>query len=422
VADELPAGGRRVWIVNHYADAPDRPTGPRHFAMARQLVDQGRTVTIFAAGFSHLKGREERLPPRRLYRTADFEGVRFVWVWTFPYHGNTWRRQVNMLSFLPVFLVVQTRFRKPDSIMGSTVHPFAAFGAWLVARLRGARFVFEIRDLWPQTLVDLGAIRVGSPGERLLRTIEAFLVRRASAVVTLLPGIRDYLVGQGLPADHVVYVPNGVDLAAFDSRLAPEPDQAGRIEQSLDAIARMRAEGRLVIGYVGAIGRVNQVEVIVRAALIAEGRAPGRIALIIIGDGPERPDLERLVEPGAPIAFGPTVQRRFVPQLLRAMDAAVVHATATPVYRYGISFNKLFEYMAAAIPVVFACSSAYDPIATTGAGLSIPPDDPEALADAFLELARRTPAERAAMGAIGRAYVVNEHNVEQLARELATVL
>jgi glycosyltransferase involved in cell wall biosynthesis len=422
MAEVRPARGRNVWIVNHYADAPDRPASPRHFALARQLVAQGRTVTIFAAGFNHLKGREERVPPRRLYRVADFEGVRFVWVWTFPYEGNTWRRQVNMLSFMLMFLVVQTRFCKPDSVMGSTVHPFAAFGAWLAAHLRGARYVFEIRDLWPQTLVDLGAMRLGSPGERLLRMIEAFLVRHASAVVTLLPGIRDYLVGRGLPIDHVVYVPNGVDLAAFDSTPAPEPEQAGRVSQSLDAIARMRAEGRLVIGYLGAIGRVNQVEVIVRAALIAEGRAPGQIGLIIIGDGPQRADLERLVEPGAPIAFGPTVQRRFVPQLLRGVDAAVVHATATPVYRYGISFNKLFEYMAAAVPVIFACSSAYDPIATTGAGLSVPPDDPDVLAEAFLELAGRTPGERADMGAIGRAYVVREHNVEQLGRELATVL
>ena len=422
MADGRPPGGREVWIVNHYADAPDRPAGPRHFQLARQLVEQGRRVTIFAAGFSHVKGREERVPPGRLYKTGEFEGVRFVWTWTFPYQGNTWRRQVNMLSFLITFLIVQTRFRKPDSVLGSTVHPFAALGAWFVARVRGARYVFEIRDLWPQTLVDLGAMRVGSPGERLLRSIEAFLVRHASAVVTLLPGIRDYLLERGLPADHVVYIPNGVDLAAFDSVPADEPEQAARVARSLDAVARLRTEGRLVLGYVGALGRVNQIEIVINAALLAERRSPGRIGLVIIGDGPERPALEQLVGAGDPVAFGPTVQRRFVPQLLRGMDAAVVHATETPVYRYGISFNKLFEYMAAEIPVIFACSSAYDPVATTGAGLSVRPDDSEDLAEAFLELARRTPEERAEMGAIGRAYVSREHNIETLGKQLAAVL
>ena len=422
MADARPPGGREVWIVNHYADAPDRPNGPRHFQLARQLVEQGRTVSIFAAGFSHLGGREERVPPRRLYRVTHFDGVRFVWLKTFPYHGNTWRRQVNMLSFLVVFLVVQARFKRPDSIMGSTVHPFAALGAWLAARARGARFVFEIRDLWPQTLVDLGEMREGSPGERLLRAIEALLVRQAAAVVTLLPGIRDYLIGRGLPADHVVYVPNSVDLAAFDGVPKADPEQEAKVAESLGAAARMRADGRLVLGYVGAIGRVNQVGVVIEAALRAERRAPGRIGLLIVGAGPERAALEASLDGSAPIFFGPPVQRQFVPALLRSLDGAVVHATATPVYRYGISFNKLFEYMAAGVPVVFACSSAYDPVRDVGAGISVAPDDPEVLAEAFLELARHSPAERARMGAVGRAYVVRQHNVVELGKVLATAL
>ena len=223
--------GSRVLIVNHYADAPDRPTGTRHFELARQLVARGNTVTIFAAGFSHITGRDERLGRWRLFRTAWFDGVRFVWVRTLPYRGNTWRRKVNMLSFLAAFLVVQTRFTAPDAIIGSSVHPFAALWAWQVARVRDARFLFEIRDLWPQTLVDLGAMRDGSPVERLLRTIEAFLVRRASFVITLLPGMSDYLRERGLPADHVVYIPNGVDIRSFDAA-APstngEPDSPNR--------------------------------------------------------------------------------------------------------------------------------------------------------------------------------------------------
>jgi glycosyltransferase involved in cell wall biosynthesis len=104
--------------------------------------------------------------------------------------------------------------------------------------------------------------------------------------------------------------------------------------------------------------------------------------------------------------------------LLRALDATVVHTTYTPVYRYGISFNKLFEYMAAERPVVFACDSAYDPVAATGAGITVRPDDPDLLADAFLELARATPPARAAMGSAGRAYVTREHNLATLGERL----
>src|ERR1035437_9463471 len=215
VADP-PASVNRVWIVNHYADAPDRPAGTRHFDLSRQLVARGQKITIFASAFSHGTGQDVRLTGWQLFRTEWFDGVQFVWLRTFPYRGNTWRRRVNMLSYLATFLVVQTRFANPDVVIGVTVQPFAALGAWLVARRRRARFIFEIGDLWPQTLVDLGAMREGSLGEILLRSIEAFLLRHASVVISLLPGVRDYLRERGLPADHVVYVPNGVDLEAFD--------------------------------------------------------------------------------------------------------------------------------------------------------------------------------------------------------------
>ncbi len=412
----------RVWIVNHYADAPDRPKGTRHYDLARQLVASGKAVTIFAAGLSHVTGREERLARGQLYRTASYQGVQFVWVRTFPYRGNNWRRQVNMLTFLAAFLVVQTRFPAPDVVIGSTVHPFAALGGWIAARLRHAHFLFEIRDLWPQTLVDLGALREGSAGERLLRGIEAFLVRRASVVIALLPGLRAYLLERGLPVDHVVYLPNGVDLAVFDAERFGALQTAGQHRAAISTIESMRADGRFVFGYVGSLGRVNAVSVLVRAATIAEARAPGRIALVCVGDGPERPSLERLADGSAAVALAPAVPKQIVPTILRSLDATVVHATATPVYRYGISFNKLFEYMAAARPVVFACVSAYDPVAATEAGVVVRPDDADALAGAFLQLADTPVEELARMGAAGRAYVEREHNVVGTGKILAALI
>ena len=425
-ARDEPGRQNRVWIVNHYASPPDHPTGSRHFDLARNLSARGDRVTVYAAGFSHATGREERLTRGRLYRSEWFDGVQFVWLRTVPYRGNTWRRQLNMLSFLAAFVVVQTRWPKPDVVVGSTVHPFAAFGGWLAARLRGARFVYEIRDLWPQTLVDLGALKVGSPGERLLRALEAFLVRRASVVVTLLPGMRDYLTERRLPADHVVYIPNGVDLVGFDSHAEADADADAAtpepVMRTLEEIRRFGEEGRFVLGYVGSFGRVNRLDVVVRAAAIAEQQEPGRIGVILVGDGPERADLDRLAAAIPAVVIGPSVPKRNVPAILQALDAAVVHTTATPVYRYGISFNKLFEYMAAERPIVFATESAYDPVAATGSGMSVPPDDPEALARAFLELAGMTAQARAAMGVAGREYVEREHNMARLGEAFAAVV
>ena len=421
-----PRRAPRVWLVNHYADAPDRANGTRHFDLGRRLHEAGLDVTIIASGFSHVTRREERLGQGRLYRIERFDGVRFVWLRTLPYHGNTWRRQLNMLSFAAVLLVVQTRLRTPDVVIGSTVHPFAALAAWLVARIRRAAFLFEVRDLWPQTLVDLGALREGSAGERLLRSIEAFLVRRAAVVITLLPGMVDYLLERGLPVDHVRYVPNGVDLEALDRRGAAREDPTGRdpdgARATLAAIDRLRDDGRLVLAYVGALGRVNDVATIVEAAALAEARLPGRIGVVIIGDGPERARVELLARDVTAVVLAGAVPKRDVPLVLAAVDGGIVHATRNPVYRYGISFNKLFEYLAARRPVVFACESAYDPVALTGAGISLPPDDPARLASAFLDLASRSPDERARMGAAGRALVERDHDIRRLAGTLLAAI
>lgn len=415
------AAARRVWIVNHHAGHPAQAAGTRHFTLARELVRRGHEATVFAASQGHYSGVERRLKSRELYRTETVDGVRFVWLRTTPYHGNNWRRQVNMLSFLVVFLVVQLRERRPDVVIGSTVHPFAAFGGWLAARLRRARFAFEVRDLWPQTLVDLGALRLGSPGERLLRAIEAFLVRRASSVITLLPGMRDYLEERGLPTGHLVYIPNGADVASF-ADVPAAADLPPAATACLDTIRRYRAQGRFVLGYLGAFGRVNRVDLIAEAAVIAERRAPGRVGLVLIGQGAERPDVERAAEGTPAVTVQLPIPRSSVPLVLGELDAAVVHTTYTPVYRYGISFNKLYEYMAAARPVVFACDAAYDPVVATGAGLTVAPDDADRMADAFLALAERGPAELAAMGEAGRDYVAREHDARLLGERLAAIV
>lgn len=419
MADPTGVPRRRLWIVNHYADAPDRASGTRHFDLARRLVAGGHDVTIFASGFSHVTGREERLRRWQVYRRQSFDGVRFIWLRTTPYRGNGGRRQLNMLSFVLSFLIVQCRVARPDVVIGSTVHPFAAWSAWLASVLRRAAFAYEIRDLWPQTLVDMGAMRVGSIGERVLRAIEGFLVRRAFVVIALLPGIADYLRQRGLPASHVLYVPNGVDLTAFDAAAAAGPATSQAAVAALGAARRLEADGRVVFGYAGAFGLVNDIGTIVEAARLAEVSSPGAVGLLLIGDGPERAAIERQIDGLSGVAIAAPVPKRAVPAVLRGIHVGVVHATATPVYRYGISFNKVFEYFAAGRPVLFACTSSYDPVDLASAGISIPPSDPQAMAEAMIALSTTSIAERAAMGASARTYVEDAHDIARLAERLA---
>ncbi len=415
---EQASPGGDVWILNHYADAPDRPSGSRHHALARQLQRRGHPVTIFAAGFNHLTQREERLSPWRAARTMRFDGVPFVWLRTFPYSGNGPGRVLNMLSYCVMALLAQVGRPSPRVVVGSTVHPLAALTALLIARARGARFFFEIRDLWPQTLVDLRILDSRSLAARALWALEAHMVRNAEVVISVLPGIRDYLVERGLPTEHVAYLPNGVDLGGVPSPQAEPGHQA-----VLDVIARRHARGEFVMVYAGAHGLVNRLDVVldaVRRAVDLGSRPP--LGLVLIGDGPEKASLRGTWERHDWVTFADAVPKSSMPAVLAAADAGVVHATATPVYRYGISFNKVFDYFAAELPVLFACATAHDPVTRSGAGIVVGPDDPEALAAAMVDLAGRGPDELAAMGRCGRDLVASEHDLRLLGDRLADLI
>jgi len=330
-----------------------------------------------------------------------------------------------MVSYAVIVCVVQIGRPAPDVVVGSTVHPFAALAGWVLAKARGARFIYEVRDLWPQTLIDLGAMAADSPGARGLAAIETFLVRHAETVITVLPGMSAYLAGRGLPTEHVRYLPNGADLpgARLDHRRPPN-GAADPIESLLLDLDGRRTRGEVVFAYVGSHGRVNRVDVVLRAHQLALGRTKEPINLLLVGDGPEKPALKRLAADFAMrnVTFVDPIPKSRVPDLLAETDVGVVHFTRNPVHRFGVSFNKVFDYMAAGLPIAFACSTANDPVRAARAGLSVVPDDPEALADALVDLADSSPAERRRMGVAGRKYLEREHNMARLGDQFAEIV
>jgi glycosyltransferase involved in cell wall biosynthesis len=408
----------RLWIFNHHATAPDQGSGTRHYDLAEQMVSAGHEVTIFAAGFNHFTGREERLGRGQLYGIDTWNGVRFVWLRTISYRRNDVRRLLSMLSYLVVAIVVQSRFRRPTHVIGSTVHPLAALAGYLVAGMRLARFFFEIRDLWPQTLIDLGAMRERSAAARVLRRLERFLVEHSSGVIAVLPGVAAYLAEASVRPAELLYLPNGV---------APPRESPGRLgtstRQLLERIGGWRDGGRFVLVYTGSHGVHNRLGVVLDAArrLAAAER---RIMIVLVGDGTEKPDLAARLdaEPLDNLVMHDPIAKADVPTLLASADACLLHMTRTPVYRYGVSFNKLFDYMASGRPVLFACEASNDPVADADAGLSVPPDDPDAMAAAAVDLSRMPASELARLGANGRRYVEEQHDVRELARQLTGFL
>ncbi len=401
-------------MLNHYATPPDTPGSTRHFDFARELTKRGHQVTIFASSFSHRTRKEERLEGKQNYRRENINGVEFVWIRTSPYYGgNDWRRVLNMLSYS--FRVIPFGLRlkeKPDVILASSPHPFAGLVGWFLAKLKKARFILEIRDLWPQTFVEIGGYSSKSSVVRLLRALEKFLYHRAKKIIVLLPKASEYITGLGIPGNKIVYIPNGVSPELFS-------DTGAQLPQELDElISSFKSSGKILVGYTGAHGIANALDTIIEVAKLLEERGADKAHFLLVGDGPEKERLVGKAEELSNISFHKSIPKNAMPELLKAIDIAAACVRKSDLYKYGLSFNKLFDYMASARPIIWGANSINNPVAEANCGIIVPPEDAEEMAKAIMELCNLSDRERQEMGMRGYEYVMKYHSVPVLADSL----
>jgi len=403
-----------IWIFNHYAHPPDLPGGTRHYDLGRELVKRGHQVTIFATSSHHYLHQETRLKPAEQWKVEEVDGLKFVWLRTPPYQRNDWRRVRNMVTFmvragwlgcrLP-YLVPE--IGKPDVVIGSSPHLLTPLAAYWVARHYQVPFVMEVRDLWPQTIIDMGELSAHHPITKALQALERFLYRRAKKIIILLVRADQYITAFGIPREKIVWIPNGVDLSRFED-LGPY----------------VVSENGLKVIYLGAHGKANALYTVIQAAKILQDQGYCEIRFILVGDGPEKPRLMALVEELGlrNVEFRDPVPKTEIPKVLSEADAFIVQLGGAEVYRWGISSNKLFDYMAAGRPVFSSTEAPLNPINEARCGFTIPPRNSKALAEAIIQLYQMSPEERMEMGKRGREYVEKYHDIRKLAAQLESVL
>ena len=405
-----------LWILNHYAISPDMSGGTRHFDLARELVKKGHDVTIFASGFDHSTRQYLKIKPGEKIRVEEYDGVRFVWINTLPYYGNNWRRVLNMLSYGWRVLRCSRGLSKPDAVIGSSMHPFAALAGWWLARRYKAKFIFEVRDLWPQTAVDMGAMKKNSLPAKLLYAWEKFMYNKAEKIIVLLPYAKDYVASRGISPEKVFWLPNGVNLERFDH---PVPLEEG--SEVAEVFEQYRDKFKVV--YTGAHGVPNGLDVIVEAARLIQEKSEN-IHFILIGEGTEKSRLKEKAQSLGlvNITFCEPIPKQAVPSALLAADCLVYSIPAFNIYRYGVSLNKSFDYLASAKPVVMAGNSQNNIVEEANAGIAVEPENPEALAEAIVKIYELPEEKRIELGKNGRRYVEQFYDIKNLATNLESLL
>ena len=335
-----------VLLIHQLFATGDEAGGTRHFEIVRRWVAAGDQVTVATSPENYLTNASTP-PPEGLPAGLKVVRVGAASGWASAGHAFAARVAV-FLRFAVAALRAGLRVRDVDAVWGTTPPIFQAPTAWAVARLKGVPFVLEVRDLWPDFAVGLGILR-NRAAIRAAKALERFLYRRADLVVVNSPGFVEHVRREG-GVDPVV-VSNGVDPAPFIATGAAG-DRA-RVRRELGW------EGRFATLYAGAHGIPNDLEVVLRAAKLAQAARQERILFVFVGSGRDLPRLRRLAEEWklANVQFLGPRPKSEMPSILAAADCCI--AILKPIPMFTTTYpNKVFDYMAAGRPVVLAIDGA----------------------------------------------------------------
>jgi len=397
-----------VLLIHQAFAALDEPGGTRHHELARYLAQHGHRVTIIASPVSYLTGTARRTQASLVERQGDEPGITILRAYTYTaLHRSFFHRTLSFLSFMISSFLVGMTVKGVDLVWGTSPPIFQGATAWMLARLKGVKFLFEVRDLWPAFAIAVGVLR--QPVLiRLSEWLERFLYSHADLLVVNSPGFIKHVQDRG--ASWVKLVPNGADTVMF----SPVVDGSNfRNQHGL--------VGRYVALYAGAHGMSNDLGVVLEAA--CQLKQQSRIAIVLLGDGKEKPALvKRAAELGLDnLLFIPPLPKAEMPAALAAADACI--AILKPVEAYQTVYpNKVFDYMAAGKPVILAIDGVIrEVVETAGAGIFVTPGDPQAMAGAIRSL-EENPQAGVEMGKRGREYVAEHFDRIALAQKLESLM
>tara|TARA_B100001094_G_scaffold327914_1_gene387163 strand:- start:788 stop:2017 length:1230 start_codon:yes stop_codon:yes gene_type:complete len=393
-----------------YFSAHDQPRGlsSRTYDYSLELVKRGHKVTFFTNSFCHWS-HLDILEQSEKWRIENIDGIRIVWLKTIPYSGNGLGRGLNMLSnALRCLQVASVLSDVPDVVLGPSVPLGTGWAAARIAKRKNAPFVFEVRDVWPAILVDDGGLSKWSPIYFAFRHLEKQLYRQASVISSTLPYLCDHVAESGGDPVKVHWTPNGVSLNRFTGK------------DTYDGGKNMP----LTVMYVGGFGQAHDVITLVRAANILNKRQRGKFKFIMIGDGVKKQEcVDESKKLGLTnIEFRDSVPKSEVPNVQMESDILVACVTQSDSYRFGLNLNKIYDYYGSSRPVVFSGTAPNDPAKESGSGISVDPEKPDLLANAFEELLAMTPSQRKRMGEIGRQHVESKYNMNFLGEKMEQLL
>jgi glycosyltransferase involved in cell wall biosynthesis len=398
----------KVLLITHYFPPEIGAPQARLSEFARSWAEDGHDVTVLTGMPNHPTGIVPDAYRGALLRRERVDGYRILrtWLYATPNEGFV-RKIFGHLSFMLTAVLLGTgKVGRQDVVVASSPTFFSLFSAWFIARVKRARFVVEVRDLWPAIFVELGVL-TNRTAIRLLERLELRVYRAADHVVLVSEGFRDVLEERGVPAGKLSVIRNGVDLERFGTH-TPRTDEAR-------ARLGARSPDDVVVLYLGAHGISHGLTAVADAA--AELQDHPQIRFAFVGEGAAKADLQtRIDQLGLDnVVTLPGVPREQVPELLAAADICLAPLRDVPLFSTFIP-SKIFEYLGSSRTVIGSLRGEPARILEEAGAVVVEPERPEALADAVRTLAADA-ERRQTMGAKGRRYVEANFDRRQLAAQ-----
>ncbi|MCR5482407.1 MAG: glycosyltransferase family 4 protein [Clostridia bacterium] len=374
---------KNIWIINHYACDTFFDKGGRHYYFAKYLKQLGYNPTVFCGNSVHGEEKTyfENLSRKRIIKTEPDIGVRYVFIEARPCIGNGKERILNMIDFYKnVKYVMNDLYQKgerPDIIYASSVHPLTLVAGIKMAAKFGIKCICEVRDLWPESIVEYSArLTKKNPIIKALYAGEKWIYKKADALIFTMKGGADYIEekkwDKEIPREKIFHINNGVDLEQFDNNVSNNT--------FLDADFSSEA---FKVVYTGSMGQANSIGTIVEAAKLLKNEP---VLFLLWGKGPEKEKIERIIRENnlQNVRLKGFVNKQKVPSILAQADLNIFALEKSPLFRFGLSLNKSFEYAASGKPTLVIGEAKYDVIEEFRCGKETGSWRPQAVADAII--------------------------------------
>jgi colanic acid biosynthesis glycosyl transferase WcaI len=404
-----------LYVSQYFPPEMGAPAG-RAAELSRLWAEDDHEVTILTGFPNHPTGI---VPPkyrpkfRRLVVREAYHGVNVVRTWLLPFpNRKPYERMLNYSSFCISAATTGLFLHRPDVVIATSPQLLVGLSGWWLARCNGVPFVFEVRDLWPESLAAVGMGSHDSALHRSLAKVAGFLYRSCDRLVVVTPAFKEYLIEHWrVPEEKISVVENGVETSLF-SRLAP----------NLAIRRELGAEGKFVASYIGTMGNAHGLETLLEAATLLRQRAPN-VLFLLVGEGAEKARIVSLARSRglANVRFVGQQAREKIPAYITASDACLVLLKKSELFKTVLP-TKMLEFMSCARPVILGVDGhARKVLERASAGVFVTPEDPAALADAVMQLAH-DPALRESLGRNGRQHVLQYFSRQQTARVYLDVL